>query len=265
MIIDTGPPPVFQDVLEIQSIKEWFRRVWDALALGTLGIVDNRIPRSDGTGGRTFQATGITVDDSNNVSGVVGLTMTGAITGGTNNIIGSVGTTDNKIPRSNGTGGLTLQSGNITLSDAGEMNNTLQPAFLAYNSADDLNVTGNGTVATVDFDTEVFDQGSDFAADTFTAPVNGRYLLISHVRIGNLTAAADSCEVRIVTSNRTYGSLWTDTNDMPIPVPNKISVIADMEAGDTAGVRIIVTGEASDVCDVDGTAVYTYFSGCLLA
>jgi hypothetical protein len=37
---------------------------------GSVGSTDNRLVRSDGTGGSTVQSTGITVDDSNNVSGV---------------------------------------------------------------------------------------------------------------------------------------------------------------------------------------------------
>ena len=43
---------------------------------GTVGATDNRVPRSDGTGGKTLQATGITVDDSDNMSGVATLTAT---------------------------------------------------------------------------------------------------------------------------------------------------------------------------------------------
>jgi len=43
---------------------------------GTVGTTDNRVPRADGTGGSTLQASGVTIDDSNNVSGVAGLTAT---------------------------------------------------------------------------------------------------------------------------------------------------------------------------------------------
>jgi len=62
----------------------------------------------------------------------------------------------------------------IAISANGEVTMAAQPAFLAFNSASDNNVTGAGTVATLDFDTEVFDQNADFASDTFTAPVTGR-------------------------------------------------------------------------------------------
>lgn len=141
-----------------------------------------------------------------------------------------------------------------------------QPAFLAYNSAQDADVTGNTTVATIDFDTEVFDQGADFASDTFTAPVAGRYILNAEIRFSGVTSAADLTIMTITTSNRTYESRFDDTNDMPIVISTKISVVADMDASDTATVTLRVDGEASDVVDVDGgTPLQTFFSGCLLA
>ena len=58
---------------------------------GSVGATDNRLVRSDGTGTLTVQSTGITVDDSNNVSGVGtvscgALTSSGALVG-----IGTIG------------------------------------------------------------------------------------------------------------------------------------------------------------------------------
>ena len=38
------------------------------------------------------------------------------------------------------------------------------PAFLAYNSTTDTDVTGAGTGVTVDFDTEIFDQRENFSS-----------------------------------------------------------------------------------------------------
>jgi len=50
----------------------------------------------------------------------------------------------------------------------------LQPSFLAYNSVTDANIAVGSNVV-IDFDTEVFDVGSNFASDIFTAPVTGKY------------------------------------------------------------------------------------------
>ena len=68
----------------------------------------------------------------------------------------------------------------------GTHTNTAQSCFLAFNSVTDSNVTGAGQLVTVDFDTEVFDQGSDFASDTFTAPVTGKYNLSMNIRISGI-------------------------------------------------------------------------------
>lgn len=149
----------------------------------------------------------------------------------------------------------------------GTHTNTSQPCFLAFNSVTDIDVTGAGTTATVDFDTEVFDQGNDFAADTFTAPVTGRYLLMATVRVDGITTAGDELDIAISTSNRLYRDVWASSNNMPVPVlARSIGVIADMDAADTATVTIQGFGEASDVMDVFGTtAPETFFSGCLLS
>lgn len=49
---------------------------------GSTGSTDNRLLRSDGTGGATVQGSAITVDDSGNMSGVAGITMSGGVTAG---------------------------------------------------------------------------------------------------------------------------------------------------------------------------------------
>lgn len=147
-------------------------------------------------------------------------------------------------------------------------NSSVKPAFLAYNSVTDSNVTGTAATGavTVDFDTEVYDQGGDFVTDTFTAPVTGRYMLTASVQLVGLTPAADIARILLVTSNRTYQSTVAKTNDMPSSISLEISVIADMDATDTALVQVLVTEEASDVVDVEGgSTLVTYFSGILAA
>ena len=186
---------------------------------------------------------------------------------GTNIIKGSSGAVDNALIRANGTGTVTIQSATPTVSDAGEMVNTSQPAFLAVNTVADTNVTGAGTTATVDFNSEVYDQGSDFALDTFTAPVAGKYPLTATVRVSGITAAADSYVLNLVTSNRSYRISRLDTNDIDSALSITLTAIADMDANDTATVNVTISGEASDVCDIDGdvsaTIHVTYFSGYL--
>ena len=163
-----------------------------------------------------------------------------------------------------------LQNPGPSVSDdvtwTGTHTNTAQPCFLAYNAATDDNQTGNGATATVDFSTEVYDQGSDFASDTFTAPVTGRYLLTATVLFTGVTAAADSAIMNIVTNNRGYQVRMDITDGMPTQMGFSNAVIADMTALDTATITLVVAGESSDVVDIFGSSnAETQFSGCLIS
>jgi hypothetical protein len=151
----------------------------------------------------------------------------------------------------------------ITISANGEVTMAAQPAVLAYNSAQDANVTGNNTVATVDFNTEVFDQNSDFASDTFTAPVTGRYLISAAVRLSAYTASANDGHVRIVTSNRTYYNINLSHSESTTWVI-QATVLADMDAADTCTIAAVVGGEGSDVVEIDAD-LGTRFSAYLVA
>ena len=60
---------------------------------GSTGATDNRVLRSDGTGGATLQNSAVTIDDSGNVTGVVALTASGTITAtAANSVVGSTST-----------------------------------------------------------------------------------------------------------------------------------------------------------------------------
>ena len=137
-----------------------------------------------------------------------------------------------------------------------------QPAFLAT-SAGEANVTGNGTLATLAFTTEVFDQGNNFASSTFTAPVTGKYALFASVTVAALATNHTEQNFQIVTSNRTYkGEYFIYASSCPFTSYSyKIAVLADMDAGDTAVVKLGVTG-GSLVVDIEA-GEYSRFSGFL--
>jgi len=136
-----------------------------------------------------------------------------------------------------------------------------QPAFLALNTTAPANVTGDGTAYTVVFDNEVIDQGSDFASNTFTAPVDGSYYLATAIRWSGADASADTVDVTIVTSNRSYIYRLSRTNDIAGTYTEAFAVLADMDASDTATVTLTVSGGAKTV---DVSAAITYFSGHLV-
>jgi len=149
---------------------------------------------------------------------------------------------------------------------SGIWNYPLQPAFLAYNSSSDSGQAKGGFV-TVDFDTEVFDQGGNFAADTFTAPVTGRYQLNTALDISGINTAT-RFEGYIVTSNRTFVCFRINpTAAIPtgsVAICFSGAVLADMDAADTAICQIVVDGGTSTyTIDGGSSPVPTYFSGKL--
>tara|TARA_Y100000310_G_C20689493_1_gene821278 strand:+ start:2949 stop:3719 length:771 start_codon:yes stop_codon:yes gene_type:complete len=153
----------------------------------------------------------------------------------------------------------------LNLETAGHIIKPNQPAFNAVNTSSDSNVTGDETLTTIDFDSESFDQNGDFASDTFTAPVTGRYLLCVTFTFTGIVVDNGNIIGRIVTSNRTYNRRgWpTASNSGSI----SMSVVADMDAADTVTVIGYADSEGSDIVDVEGSASshFTHFSGCLIA
>lgn len=160
----------------------------------------------------------------------------------------------------------------MTAQDTGEINYPLQPAFVAYNSADDNDVTGDGTVYTIIFDTEIFDQGSDYnnTTGTFTAPITGRYGFQVGVRLKQLGASHLLGEVLLVTSNRSYQiSLANYFSMSAAAVVNGDLTIngaafSDMDVGDTASISVTVYNSTKTVDVFGTTSPRTFFSGNLV-
>lgn len=151
---------------------------------------------------------------------------------------------------------------------AGNYTNTTLPAFLFHNSVINTDVTGDTTTYTVEFNAEIFDQGSDFndVTDTFTAPVTGLYQFNTVVEVSGILNTADLMTLRIQTSNRHYYWAIGRTNELDSQRGNALSCVADMDSGDTAIVTIKLDGQTL-TADVQGhaTIILTYFSGFLLA
>ena len=136
------------------------------------------------------------------------------------------------------------------------------PAFLVGIGTEISNITTGGEF-TVAYDTEIFDQGSDFASNTFTAPRTGRYLLSASLQLDNTISAGASHQLRINTDNRYYGC-QNDQNGLDTGQTSmyQITVVADMDASDTA---VVLFSQASGANTSDIAVQGTYFSGCLLA
>lgn len=156
---------------------------------------------------------------------------------------------------------LTLNSGGLS-NETRYNSATLQYGFCAYNSADDASV-GSGT--NFDFDTEVYDTGACFSADTFTAPVTGRYYLSAGVLLRNTAGAGSSFGAMIVTSTHPSGIFigWHDNVANNDQVLFSGSAIVNMNAGDTATVQYSGSGTVTVRGDNTGLRL-SWFCGRLV-
>ena len=135
----------------------------------------------------------------------------------------------------------------------------LQPAFLAYPSGTQSNLSSGDTIA---FATESFDQNADFASNTFTAPVTGKYQLNMNIRTGQLDIDAAYILFQVETSNKSYQNIQ-DTSALESDATYwtfNVNVLADMDANDTAIVKYYQSGGGTQV-DIN---VESYFSGALI-
>lgn len=134
--------------------------------------------------------------------------------------------------------------------------------FLARVGTAIANVTGNGTTYSIIFGTEIADRQSEYDNTTgiFTAAKTGLYdfrALISMTQI----VGGSRINVILVTSNRNYD--LADCGNGVITGGNCTlsgSMLADLDAGDTAKITVMVTGVGADTGDVNAGS---HFSGSL--
>ena len=144
----------------------------------------------------------------------------------------------------------------------------LQPCFHAeLGSTVQSNFSTGST--TLEYKIERFDQNADFNTSnyTFTAPVQGRYLICANVEVSNIDNANDYMRMRMNTSNLDYYQ--------GIMAPNLVfsadggyfsmhmAQIVDMDANDTCLIQIQINSGTAQT-DIVGTTA-NVFSGCLLA
>jgi len=151
----------------------------------------------------------------------------------------------------------------MTWDELGICTKPLQPAFLCRPTNQQDNFALNATTPVV-FGTEVFDTGGNFASNTFTAPVTGKYQFSTLIYLLNADTVVGFYQPILATSNRTYSTVVTTSSyasDIPYTTISQ-SVLADMDAGDTASIGIQSPNQGTAQADVH---VSSYFSGILLA
>ena len=144
----------------------------------------------------------------------------------------------------------------------GEATMPNQPAFQVIPASAQNNIAINTNV-TIVFGTERFDVGANFASNAFTAPVTGKYLLTTHLRLDNFDKDATFYQLKITTSNKTYFMTFDPGGFASDPAFYSMtnSVVADMDASDTVSI-VLFQGGGTAQTDIEGES---YFSGLLVA
>lgn len=139
------------------------------------------------------------------------------------------------------------------ITDLGEYKATKQPAFSASLSGNITNATGDGTTYAIAFDTEQFDQAANFAANTFTAPIAGKYQFNYQVSLGAIGAAHTDAIITIagVNSTRVNSFLMQGAGGI-LTIGG--SILVSLAASATVTMSITVSGGTKTVSVVSGTS-----------
>tara|TARA_R110001583_G_scaffold45311_4_gene142851 strand:+ start:2602 stop:3384 length:783 start_codon:yes stop_codon:yes gene_type:complete len=150
----------------------------------------------------------------------------------------------------------------LTIDSAGAVTMPSTPAFSAMPSTNQNNLAAD-TYTDIVLATEIFDQGANFASNTFTAPVAGRYQFSALIAMNYIDSAANFYQIRIVTSNRTYSYTFDpDFGQDAIYWEGGPSILADMDASDTAKVEFYQSGGTAQTDIVATRTVFTGFLAC---
>lgn len=155
----------------------------------------------------------------------------------------------------------------MRVSTTGLINYPLQPTFRARRSADVANATGDGTLYTVPFNTELYDVTNNYASPNFTVPIAGQYLVTAGVVFGNLSVGAGHTTVQILITSTALGDIANSrvnaaSNSNGFIALN-CSCISALAAADTVYVRAQVEGGTKTVT-IQGY-VTTFFACSLLS
>ena len=164
-----------------------------------------------------------------------------------------------KMSVAQGTGGTLVET--MRINEIGAVTMPLQPAFQVRPSSNQNNMASNATIV---LGTEVFDVNADFASNTFTAPVTGKYQLSFNIRLQQLQSDSDYALINIETSNRTYQHILNLSTHVTADVGYQHfsnSLLCDMDANDTAYLVFQESGGTTGAVDV--SAAESNFTGYL--
>ena len=150
-----------------------------------------------------------------------------------------------------------------TIDANGHITQPLQSAFLVQPSSAQSNLAIS-TNHVVVFDTERFDQNGDFASNTFTAPVTGKYQFNVQLYLQHLDTDTSYYQPQLNTSNRTYYFIVSTNNhdaDADYYTLNFV-ILTDMDANDTVNVTFPVIGGGSAQTDINTESAFSGYLVC---
>ena len=149
----------------------------------------------------------------------------------------------------------------MSIDNDGYVTMPLQPAFQVTLGSDQSNFA-HGSDVLITFDSEVFDQNSDFSSNTFTAPVTGKYQFNLVIRCESVDTAPAYYQFKIVTSNRTYETTYAPKfSSDPAYFNFNFSILADMDASDTCTAKVHQHAGGTAQSDINSSS---YFTGHLV-
>ena len=134
------------------------------------------------------------------------------------------------------------------------------PSCASKNNADQVDVTGNGTVYAIQYTNEIYDNGNNFdAVSTFTAPRAGLYLVTTSYWISGVAGHTD-CRAYLKSggathfffiNNPTSGTWYTNSHR------TVSSTVCYAGAGQDILIYLLVSGGAK-VIDLQGATASAY-------
>jgi len=149
----------------------------------------------------------------------------------------------------------------LKIDSAGHVTKPLQPCFFAYkNASQAISNTSNNDIV---FQLERFDLNANFASNTFTAPVTGKYHLSASVGYVNANASGTVMVYFNISNAEILGHRRDASGDDSVYGTAQMSVVIDMDANDTA--KLHIDSSNDDDYTVESDVYRTYFSGYLVA
>ena len=150
-----------------------------------------------------------------------------------------------------------------------------QASFFAYPNAATSGITGDGTTATIVYNTVVFNFGSGYNASTgiFTAPISGLYIFAGEVFPGQTGSASGSTGDRVLNLATTSINTFWSVNNMSINqlpgcyMSGNGTTVIYLTAGQTARTQLTWNGYSSKIVGITGPIASTarsYFCGACL-